>query len=65
MIGDPDPYDAIMNAMQFYTVVDAVISTLPDAKSGWLRADLIGRVKKSADVPVEHVVAEREPVAAG
>jgi hypothetical protein len=65
MIGDPDPYDATMNALQFYIVDEVLISTLPETRSGWLRADLISRVKKAADVPVEHIVAEREPVAAG
>jgi hypothetical protein len=64
MIGDPDPFDATMNALQFYTVDEVLISTLPETRSGWLRSDLISRVKKATDVPVEHVVAEREPVGA-
>ena len=29
MIGDPDPYDATMNAVQFFHISDIVISTLP------------------------------------
>jgi GNAT superfamily N-acetyltransferase len=29
MIGDPDPYNAVMNAVQFFRVDDIVISTLP------------------------------------
>ena len=40
MIGDPDPYTATVNALELFTVDDVVISTLPDEKSGWLRADL-------------------------
>jgi hypothetical protein len=56
MIGDPDPYTAIMNALQYFRVDDIVISTLPETKSGWLRADLIERVRKASNVPVEHVV---------
>lgn len=58
MIGDPDPYTATMNALQFYKVSRIIISTLPVAKSGWLRADLIGRVRKAANIEVEHIVAE-------
>ena len=58
MIGDPDPYTATMNALQFYRVSRVVISTLPVTKSGWLRASLIARVRKAANIEVEHIVAE-------
>ena len=30
MIGDPDPYTAAMNALQYFHVDEVVISTLPD-----------------------------------
>jgi hypothetical protein len=65
VIGDPDPYTATMNALQFYRVDDVVISTLPETRSGWLRADLVNRVRHASNVAVEHVVAERERAAAG
>jgi hypothetical protein len=64
MIGDPDPYTATMNALQFYRVEGIIISTLPVTRSGWMRADLISRVNKAANIPVEHVVADVEPVKA-
>jgi hypothetical protein len=54
----PDPYTAIQNALQFYAPDDIVISTFPETRSGWLRADLIGRVQASTGKPVEHVVSE-------
>jgi GNAT superfamily N-acetyltransferase len=57
MIGDPDPYTATMNALQFFRVDDIVISTLPTTRSGWMRADLIGRVRKASGKPVDHVEA--------
>jgi hypothetical protein len=57
MVGDPDPYTATMNALQFFRIDDIVISTLPATRSGWLRADLVERVRRSTNVPVEHVVA--------
>jgi hypothetical protein len=63
MIGDPDPYTAIMNALQYFRVDDIVISTLPETKSGWLRADLIQRVRNATGKDVEHVVAH-DPVRA-
>jgi hypothetical protein len=56
MIGDPDPYTAIMNALQYFRVDDIVISTFAETKSGWLRADLIDRVRTATGKPVEHVV---------
>jgi hypothetical protein len=54
----PDPYTAIQNALQFYAPDDIVISTFPETRSGWLRGDLIGRVRTSTGKPVEHVVSE-------
>jgi hypothetical protein len=60
MIGDPDPYTAILNALQSFRVDDIVISTLAETKSGWLRADLIERVRRTTGKPVEHVV-QQEP----
>ena len=56
--GDPDPYTATMNALQFFRVDDIVISTLPATRSGWLRADLIGRVRNASNKPVEHIAVE-------
>jgi hypothetical protein len=58
MIGDPDPFTAIMNALQYFRVDDIVISTFPDTRSGWLRTDLIERVRRATGKPVEHVVQE-------
>jgi hypothetical protein len=56
MTGDPDPFTAIMNALQYFRVDDIVISTFPETKSGWLRTDLIERVRRSTAKPVEHVI---------
>jgi hypothetical protein len=53
-----DPFTAIQNALQFYAPDDIVISTFPETRSGWLRADLVGRVQASTGKPVEHVVSE-------
>ena len=58
MIGDPDPFAATMNAIQMFRVDDVVISTLPETRSGWMRADLIERVRRASGKPVEHVAAE-------
>jgi hypothetical protein len=55
-IADPDPFTAVVNALQFYRVDEIVISTLPRMRSRWLRSDLVGRVKRATAAPVEHVV---------
>ena len=47
MIGDPDPYTATMNALELFRVDDVVISTLPDERSGWMRSNLIERVRSA------------------
>lgn len=58
MIGDPDPYTAAVNALELFRVDDVVISTLPDQRSGWMRANLIERVQHMTSVKVEHVVVD-------
>ena len=55
---DPDPFTAVQNALQFYPVDEIVISTFPETRSGWLRSDLIERVRQATTAPVEHVVVE-------
>jgi len=55
---DPDPFTAIQNALQFYPADEIVISTFPETRSGWLRSDLVKRVKESVSLPVEHVVVD-------
>jgi hypothetical protein len=57
MIGDPDPYTACVNALELFRVDDVVISTLPGQRSGWLRANLLERVRGATGAPVEHVEA--------
>jgi hypothetical protein len=58
MIGDPDPYNAAANALELFRVDDIVISTLPNERSGWMRANLIERVQNATSAPVEHVVVD-------
>jgi hypothetical protein len=63
MIGDPDPYTATINALELFRVDDIVISTLPGERSGWLRSDLIERVRHATSAQVEHVVVDEEATA--
>ena len=57
-VGDSDPYNAAMNAVHDEQVDEIVISTFPQATSGWLRRDLVGRVRKDSQRPVRHVVVD-------
>jgi hypothetical protein len=62
MIGDPDPYTAIMNAVDYFFISEIVISTLPEASSKWVADKLVDRVRSATNKPVEHI--ESSPVAA-
>ena len=62
MIGDPDPYTATMNAVQFFHISEIVISTLPEGSSKWMADKLTERVAKATEKPVEHVESSAEPV---
>jgi hypothetical protein len=53
----PDPFTAVQNAVQWYPVDDIIISTFAPERSGWLRSDLVGRVRSATGKPVEHVIA--------
>jgi hypothetical protein len=62
MVGDPDPYTATMNGLQFFHISEVVISTLPHDTSKWVADKLVDRVRSAANVPVEHI--ESTPAAA-
>jgi hypothetical protein len=55
---DPDPYNATMDALGTFKADQIIISTHPGARSGWLRRDLVDRVKDATGLPVEHVVVD-------
>jgi predicted TIM-barrel enzyme len=57
-LGDGDPYSAVMNAVHDEGADEIVISTFPKTSSGWLRRDLVERVRKATGLPVTHVVVE-------
>jgi phosphopantetheine adenylyltransferase len=56
-VAHPDPYTAAMQVVDDERVDEIIVSTFPGERSGWLRRDLIGRLRKDAGVLVEHVVA--------
>ena len=54
-LGDPDPVVAVENAIHDEGFDEIIVSTFPEATSGWLRRDVVGRIK-SFGLPVSHVV---------
>jgi hypothetical protein len=63
-IAHPDPYTAGMHAVHDERVDEIIVSTFPHARSGWLRRDLVERLRKGTGLPVDHVVVEPEAVGA-
>ncbi len=53
----PDPYTAAQHVVNDERVDEIIVSTFPGEKSGWLRRDLVERLRKDTGVPVDHVVA--------
>jgi hypothetical protein len=61
LVVESDPADAVRDAFGMLEPkpTDVILSTHPVEKSGWMRRNVVDRVKKAAgDVPVEHIVAE-------
>ena len=57
-IMDPDPYAATIDAIHAFGADEIIISTHPDARSGWMRKDLPARIQDDSGLPVEHVVVD-------
>jgi len=55
---DPDPFTAAMNATHDERIDEIIVSTFPQARSGWMRKDLLTRLQTETGLPVDHVVAE-------
>jgi hypothetical protein len=63
-IAHPDPFVAAMEAVEDERIDEIIVSTFPGERSGWLRRDLVGRLRSATGLPVEHVVATT-PTAVG
>lgn len=57
-IAHPDPFVAAMEAVEDERTDEIIVSTFPGERSGWLRRDLVGRLRSESGLPVDHVVAE-------
>ena len=56
---DPDPYLAVQDALRDVRAPTRSSSRrYPYPRSGWLRRDLVERIRECAELPVEHVVVD-------
>src|SRR3954449_5385663 len=57
-VGDEDPFQATMDAVADFHPDEIIVSTHPVTQSGWLRKDLVERIRHETGLPVEHVVVD-------
>jgi hypothetical protein len=53
----PDPYTAARQVVNDERVDEIIVSTFPGERSGWLRRDLVERLRKDTKLPVDHVLS--------
>lgn len=63
-IAHPDPFTAALEAVEDERTDEIIVSTFPGERSGWLRRDLVQRLRAETGLPVDHVVAEPAEVVA-
>jgi hypothetical protein len=63
-VAHPDPYAAAMQAIDDERIDEIIVSTFEEAKSGWMRRNLVERLKEDTKLPVEHVVIPAAAVGA-
>jgi hypothetical protein len=56
--GATDIFTATMEATHDERVDEIIVSTFPSSHSGWMRRDLVGRLRSETGLPVDHVVSE-------
>jgi GABA permease len=57
IVGDPDPFAAVGDALHSGEFDEVIVSTLPRGASRWLGLSLPDRLRRATDLPVAHVVA--------
>jgi hypothetical protein len=59
-VAHPDPFTAATHAVEDERIDEIIVSTFAPSKSPWLRRDLVQRLHKATNLPVEHVVLQEE-----
>ena len=57
-VGDEDPFNAAMDAVDEYKIDEIMVSTHPSSSSGWMRRDLPERLQSESGLPVEHITVD-------
>jgi hypothetical protein len=57
-VAHPDPYTAVMHAIEDERVDELIVSTFPTARSGWMRRHLVERLLADTKLPVDHIVVD-------
>jgi hypothetical protein len=58
MIGDPDPLQAIDDALATFPADGVIIATHPEGTSNWLARNLVQRAEQRFELPLAHVVVD-------
>jgi len=62
-VAHPDPFEAAMQEIHEERIDEIIVSTFEPERSGWLRKDLIQRLKDETKLPVLHVVPKKSVTA--
>lgn len=60
-VGDHHPMHAMADVLRHQVFDEVILSTLPPGVSRWLHQDLPHRAERMFNLPITHVIAEREP----
>jgi hypothetical protein len=55
-IGDPDPVQAIEDALGSFRADRVIVATHPEGRSNWMARNLVERAERRFDLPITHIV---------
>ena len=61
-LADPDPVQAIADALHDFPADEILIITAPQRPSTWLHQNVVDRVRRNFERPIEHLVIPATPV---
>ena len=65
-VGDPiGGFSCVEDELRSFTADEVIISTFSEGQSNWLETGIVEQLRDELDIPVTHVVAGRDRVAAG
>ncbi len=59
-VGDPDPLQAIEDALRTFGADVIIVSTHPEGRSNWLERGVVEAARERFAVPITHVVVDLE-----